>query len=102
MTLSELLNNTTTGIGNIVNDYRGKIASSQGRVPEGSPNILQALGVLLKNRQKQKQIEDYGYYQLDNPIELLYGTASKSNDFDRIQGNRNMMEYLGLYASPEN
>lgn len=69
---------------------------------QGGQNIFQAIETLLKNKEKQKQIEDYGYYTLDKPIDLMYGTATKSNDFERIQGDRDSMEYQGFYASPEN
>ena len=103
MTLSDLLNNATNGIGNIVNDYRRNTAEQKPKaLPEGSPNLWQALGVLLKDRQKQKEIEQYGGYTLDNPIELMYGTANRSNDFGRIGEFRDKMNYHGGFASPEN
>lgn len=69
---------------------------------QGSPNILEALGILSKNREKQRQIQEYGGYELNNPIELLYGTARRSNDFEGIQDWKRKLEYEGLYASPEN
>jgi hypothetical protein len=103
MRLSDLLNNTAAGIGNIVNDYRRNTASQkEPPLPQGSPNIFQALGVLLKDKQRQKEIEDYGGYTLDNPIELMYGTAKRSNDFDRIGEFRDKMNYHGGFANPEN
>lgn len=103
MKLSDLLNNTTTGIENLVNDYRRNVAEQKPQpLPEGSPNLWDALGILLKNKQRQKEIEQYGGYTLDRPIELLYGTADRSNDFDRINQFRDQMNYLGGYANPEN
>jgi alkylhydroperoxidase/carboxymuconolactone decarboxylase family protein YurZ len=103
MKLSELLSKTSTGIGTLINDYRRNIADSkEPALPEGSPNLWQALGVLLKDREKQKEIEQYGGYTLDNPIELMYGTANRSNDFESIGKYRDFANERGLYASPEN
>ena len=58
MKLSDLLNNTTAGIENLVNDYRRNVAEQKPQpLPEGSPNLWDALGILLKDRQKQKEID---------------------------------------------
>jgi hypothetical protein len=71
-------------------------------LPAGSPNLGEAFKILGQDRERQKQIKEYGGYELDNPIELLYGTANRSNDFDSIQRVRDYANQRGIYASPEN
>ena len=104
MKLSELLTNISTGAGNLVNDYRSKVASAKAefKLPEGSPNVWEALNTLYKDYQRQNEIKETGSYTLGQPISLMYGTADNTNDFKRIGEFRDAMNGIGAYASPKN
>lgn len=71
-------------------------------IPAGAPSLEQAYNILADERDKKKQIKATGSYELKRPIELDYGTATRSNDFESINRFRDFANEKGLYASPNN
>lgn len=64
------------------------------RLPEGSPNILQALGVLKDNAARQREQEYFGGYTMDQPLNTAYGrvesTTALDEDVQRAMAERSM------------